>query len=108
MCRALFSKARTAQVTVGIQPESSEGDPYQRMQERLDRARKSEDRDAIYADYAVAFAGDGDPRVRDLVDKIENTELRKSVKAYTDFQLVQLAIRKKDVTEIVSSLRVAS
>jgi hypothetical protein len=87
-------------VSVGIQPESSEGDPYQRMQERLDRATKSEDRDAIYADYAVALTGEGDPRGRDLVDKIENTELRKSVKAYTDFQLTQLAVRNKDAVEV--------
>lgn len=87
-------------VSVGIQPESSEGDPLQRMQERLDRATKSDDRDAIYADYAVALSQEGDPRGKDLVDKIENTELRKSVKAYTDFQLVQFAIRNKDVAEI--------
>src|SRR5689334_16755275 len=88
-------------VNNGILPESSEGDPYQRMQERLDHATKSEDRDAIYADYAVALTEDGDPRAKDLVDKIENTELRKSVKAYTDFALVQLAVRNKDVTEIM-------
>lgn len=87
-------------VNVGIQPESEEGDPAQRMQERLDRAKTSDERDAIYADYAVAFSDSGDPRGKDLVDKIENTELRKSVKAYTDFQLVQLAVRKKDVPEI--------
>jgi hypothetical protein len=87
-------------VNVGIQPESSEGDPLQRMQERLDRTTKSDDRDAIYADYAVALAGDGDQRGKDLVDKIENAELRKSVKAYTDFQLVQFAIRNKDVAEV--------
>jgi len=87
-------------VSVGIQPESSEGDPLQRMQERLDRATKSDDRDAIYADYAVSLSQDGDPRGKDLVDKIENTELRKSVKAYTDFQLVQAAVRNKDVAEI--------
>jgi tetratricopeptide (TPR) repeat protein len=87
-------------VNVGIQPDSSQGDPYQRMQERLDHASRSEDRDAIYADYAVSLTQDGDPRARDLVDKIENAELRKSVKAYTDFQLVQLAVRNKDVTEV--------
>ena len=86
-------------VTVGISPEDAESDPYQRMQERLDKADRSEERDAIYADYAVALTGKGDPRARDLVDKIENSELRKSVKVYTDFQLVQLAIRKKDATE---------
>jgi hypothetical protein len=87
-------------VSVGIQPESSEGDPLQRMQERLDRAKTSDDRDAIYADYAVSLSQDGDPRGKDLVDKIENTEMRKSVKAYTDFQLVQVAVRNKDVPEI--------
>jgi hypothetical protein len=87
-------------VSVGIQPESSEGDPLQRMQERLDRAKTSDDRDAIYADYAVSLSQDGDPRGKDLVDKIENSDMRKSVKAYTDFQLVQVAVRNKDVGEI--------
>ena len=92
-------------VSVGLQPESSEGDPLQRMQERLDHAGKAEDRDAIYADYAVALTQDGDPRARDLVDKIENAELRKSVKAYTDFQLVQLAIRNKDANEVAKLVK---
>lgn len=87
-------------LTAGLRPaDEEEGDPFQRMQERLDRAKKSDERDAIYADYAVALTEKGDPRARDLVDKIENTELRKSVKAYTDFQLAQLAIRKKDANE---------
>ncbi len=87
-------------VSIGIQPEESEGDPLQRMQERLNRATKSDDRDAIYADYAVALIGSGDPRGRELVDKIENSELRKSVKAYTDFELTDQAIQNKDATEI--------
>ena len=86
-------------VTVGITPDEDESDPSQRMQERLDRAKSSDERDAIYADYAVALTGKGDPRGRDLVDKIENSEFRKNVKAYTDFQLAQLAVRKKDAAE---------
>jgi hypothetical protein len=97
---AMMQQGDNRAVTAGIQPDSEEGDPYQRMQERLDRAKTSEERDAIYADYAVALSDNGDPRAKDLVDKIENTELRKSVKAYTDFQLVQLAVRRKDVPEI--------
>ena len=92
-------------VNTGIMPESSEGDPYQRMQERLDHATKSDDRDAIYADYAVAFTEDGDPRGKDLVDKIENAELRKSVKAYTDFGLAQQAVRNKDVAAIMQLVK---
>jgi hypothetical protein len=97
---APMQQGENRSVSVGIQPDSAEGDPLQRMQERLDRAKTSDDRDAIYADYSVALSQDGDSRGKDLVDKIENTELRKSVKAYTDFQLVQLAVRNKDVVEI--------
>jgi hypothetical protein len=100
-----FQQGENRAVTVGIQPESSEGDPYQRMQERLDHAAKSEDRDAIYADYAVALMETGDPRAKDLVDKIENSDLRKRVKAYTDFQLVQLAIRNKDANEVAKLVK---
>lgn len=88
-------------VSRGIGDESEEpGDPYQRMQERLDAAKTSTERDAIYADYAIALTEKGDPRARDLVDKIENSGLRKNVRAYTDFQLVQYAVRKKDANEI--------
>ena len=94
-----FQQGENRAVTAGIVPEDAESDPYQRMQERLDQATRSQDRDAIYADYSVALTDKGDPRARDLVDKIEDSELRKSVKAYTDFQLVQLAVRKKDANE---------
>ena len=87
-------------LTAGLRPDDEvESDPWQRMQQRLDRAAKSDDRDAIYADFAVALTEKGDPRARDLVDKIENTEMRKSVKAYTDFEWAQFFIRKKDATE---------
>ena len=40
-----------------------------------------------------------------MVDKIENTELRKSVKAYTDFQLAQAAIRNKDADAAVRMVK---
>lgn len=87
-------------VTAGIKSdEEAEGDPFQRMQERLDRARTAEERDAIYADYAVALVEKDDPRARELVDKIQDTELRKNVRAYVDFELAQYAVRKKDATE---------
>ena len=95
-----FQQGENRAVTVGILPEESEGDPLQRMQERLDRATRADERDAIYADYAIALIEGGDPRGKDLVDKIENSELRKSVKAYTDFALTDSAVQKKDVAEI--------
>ncbi|HTG91514.1 MAG TPA: hypothetical protein VL866_02910 [Pyrinomonadaceae bacterium] len=95
-----FQRGENAAVSRGIVPDDTQSEPAERMQERLDRATTPDQRDAIYADYAVAFTQKGDPRGQELVDKIENTELRKQVKAYTDFQLTQAAIRNKDVNEI--------
>ncbi len=86
-------------VTRGMVPEDTSTDPMQRMQERLDRAKTSEERDVVYADYAIALAGKGDKYGRELVDKIEDTELRKRVRAHTDFQWAQSAIRNKDADE---------
>ncbi|PWT93622.1 MAG: hypothetical protein C5B55_04215 [Blastocatellia bacterium] len=95
-----FQQGENRALTSGLQKNDDEGDPLQRMQQRLDRAGKSAQRDAIYADYAVALSDRGDARAHDLVDKIEDAELRKNVKAYTDFQWTQLAVRNKDVNEI--------
>jgi hypothetical protein len=85
-------------VTNGIAPEGSR-DPVETMQGRLDRARTSEERDAIYADLAIALAGKGDPRARELVDKIEDSDLRKRVRSYIDFQMAQSAINDKNALE---------
>ena len=92
------NRAVTAGIGAGDEDEEG-GDPLQEMQERLDRAKTSAQRDSIYADYAVALTGKGDTRARELIDKISDAELRKNVKAYTDFQWVRLALRKKDVAE---------
>lgn len=85
-------------ISNGIVPDNAT-DPVERMQNRLDRARTSEERDAIYADVAVALAVSNDPRARDLVDKIEDAETRKRVRAYIDFQSIQNAIQEKNAVE---------
>lgn len=88
-------------LTRGIIPDDPARDSLDRMQERLDHARDSEEKDAIYADYAVALAGKGDPKAKDLVDKIEDSDTRKNVRGYVDFQFAQLAVRNKDIAEAV-------
>ena len=87
-------------ISNGITPDNA-SDPVERMQNRLDRARTSDERDAIYADVAIALAARNDPRARDLVDKIEDTDMRKRVRAYIDFQTVQTAIQERNATEAV-------
>lgn len=83
-------------MTQGIQPEISSGDVLEKMQYRLDRAKTSRERDAIYDDAAAALADQGDARAQDLADKIDNPERRATVRGYVDLSLVHFAIRKKD------------
>lgn len=87
-------------ITSGITPDNAT-DPMERLQNRLDRARTSDERDSIYADVAIALAARNDPRARDLVDKIEDTDMRKRVRAYIDFQTVQAAIQERNAAEAV-------
>ena len=87
-------------LTAGLKPDDEgDSDRSQRMQERLDHAKTSDERDSIYADFAIMLTEKGDLKARDLVDKIENSELRKTVKAYIDFEWAQYFINKKDATE---------
>jgi hypothetical protein len=91
---------RNRDLTAGLRAEGEvESEPSQRMQERLDAAKTSDARDQIYADYAVQLTEKGDLHARDVVDKIENSELRKTVKAYIDFEWAQYFISKKDATQ---------
>jgi hypothetical protein len=95
-----LQRGENAAVNRGILPEETVTDPTQHMQERLDRAKTSGERDDIYADYAVSLTEKGDPLAKELVNKIEDSELRKNVKAYTDFEWTQIAVRNKDAAEI--------
>jgi hypothetical protein len=92
-------------VTNGIIPEDPNRDPMQGMEDRLSRATTAEERDSIYADMAASLASGGDPRAQDLVDKIEDTELRKQTRAYMDFAYLDSALRKKDVPEAIRLAR---
>jgi hypothetical protein len=75
------------------------------LQDRIDRAANAAERDSIYADMASSLAGSGDARARDLVDKIEDAELRQQTRAYTDFEFLDNALQKKDVQEAIRIAR---
>jgi hypothetical protein len=92
-------------LTRGIVPEDTTRDPMQGMQERLNQATNSAERDAIYVDMAASLAGGGDPRARELVDKIEDSELRQQTRAFTDFEYLDNALQKKDITEAIRLAR---
>jgi hypothetical protein len=99
-----FRTGENRAVTAGIVPEDDSRDPMKELEERIKGAANQDERDAIYADVAVALAGSGDSRAADLVDKIEDSELRQQARAYVDFQSMNNALQKKDAE---GALRVA-
>jgi hypothetical protein len=80
----------------GIRPQQNTTDREKALQDRIDRAKTSEERDALYVQMAQLYAGDGNLRARDYVDKIDDTELRNKVRPYIDGTLMLRANDKKD------------
>ena len=75
------------------------------LKDRLDRARNVDERDRAYAFAAMSAADAADPRARDLVDKIEDSETRKGIKTFVDYNLIGGLIRNKHADEALSQIR---
>jgi hypothetical protein len=92
-------------VTRGIVPEDPSRDRVQDALNRLDQAKTSEQRDAVYVDAVFSALQKKDPRLQELLDKIEDTDLRQRVRAYVDFEAARAAVNDKDVSELLRLAR---
>jgi hypothetical protein len=92
-------------LTTGLVPEDPNRDRIQDTLNRLDRAKTSDDRDAIYVDAVLEAMRKKDPRVEEFLGKIEDTDLRKRVRAYIDFDAVQAAVRDENTSEVLKLAR---
>jgi hypothetical protein len=98
------SRQNSQWVTAGLVPEDASRDRVQETLNRLDRAKTTEERDLIYADAAVQAARDNDSRAEELLNKIDDTDLRRRVRSFVDFGALQAAFREKDTA---AALRLA-
>lgn len=80
----------------GITPDGNPEDIEKSTLDRIDRAKTSAERDALYLQLAARAAQKGDMRARDFTEKIEESELRKQAKPYVDMSLALNAAEKKD------------
>jgi len=77
-------------------PERKAEDVEKSLLDRIERAKTSEERDAIYLQLAARTAQKGDMRARDFTEKIEDSELRAKARPYVDMNLAMSAAEKKD------------
>ena len=84
----------------GIRPPQTLDDREKNLQDRIDRAKTSEERNALYLQMARLYVEKGDIRARDFAAKIDDSDLRKQATSFIDTSLVMRAIDKKDVDQI--------
>jgi hypothetical protein len=94
-----FRNAGDKMLTSGLVPEETQRDEGQEALETADRAADPAERDMSYARASMVAARKGDIAARDLTDKIQDSEMRKSARAFIDFTLVEMALGKNDAPE---------
>jgi tetratricopeptide (TPR) repeat protein len=77
------------------------GSSVESMQERIDHAKSSRQRDRIYADAAVTLASRSDNRAQEFAQKIEDPDRRAQVLRYVDFELVRFALLEKKFSQAI-------
>jgi hypothetical protein len=92
-------------VREGIRPPQSSEDREKALRDRLDRAKTSDERDALYVQLARLYVENGDLKARDFVAKIEETELRNKARAFIDATLLLRAVGKKDADMILELVK---
>jgi hypothetical protein len=83
----------------GITPDRNAEDIEKSLLDRVERAKTSEERDALYVQLATRGAQRGDMRARDFTEKIEDSELRKQARPYVDMYLARTVVEKKETEE---------
>lgn len=74
------------------------------LNDLLERASNGEDRDRAYAFAAMQLARAGDARAYDFVDKVEDTETRKSVRKIVDYGYLRGLLDNKKTEELISRI----
>lgn len=92
---------KDSMLTWNLRPQPSPADALLTMQDKLDHAKSSWERDRIYMDAAIALSSNGDVRARDIAKEIDDSSLRDQTRHYVDFGLVQSAVSSKKTDEII-------
>ena len=89
----------------GIRPPQSSDDREKALRDRIDRAKTSDERDNLYIQLARLYVENGDLKARDFIDKVEDTDLRKQARAFIDATLINRAVDKKEIENILELVR---
>ena len=89
----------------GIRPRLTNEDREKTLLDRIEHAKTSEERDALYLQLARLVGDNGELRARDYINKIEDSELRQKTRAYVDMTMTLRAADKKDTDLVLELVR---
>lgn len=92
----------------GIRPLENTEDQEKSLLDKIDRAKPGADRDQLYIQLARVYSQNGDMRAREVVEKIDDTDVRSQARLFTDAALVSRGIEKKDADRILEIVRIGS
>ena len=92
-------------VTRGLLPEDPNRDRVGETLARLDRAKTAAERDAVYVDAVFEAMRQRDARVEEFLNKIEDADTRRRLRAYVDIEAAREAVGRKDVAEVLRLAR---
>jgi hypothetical protein len=90
----------------GIRPPQSGADREKALLDRIDRAKTSDERDQLYLQLARLYSDAGDLRAREIVDKIEDSQVRKDAKPFIDATMMFRAVDKKEIDRVLELIRI--
>lgn len=95
-------------VREGIRPLEKSEDQEKSLLDKIDRAKPGEQRDQLYLQLARLYSQNGDMRAREIVEKIEDTDVRNQARVFTDATLALRGIEKKDADRVLEIVRIGS
>ena len=90
----------------GIRPPEKSEDREKSLLDRIEHAKTAEARDQAYLQLARLYSQSGDLRARDIIDKIDDSDVRNQARSFIDMELIFGAVNRKDADRIVELVRI--
>jgi hypothetical protein len=92
----------------GIRPPQKTEDREKSLLERIDRTKPGDDRDQLFLQLARLYTEQGDMRAREVIDRIDDSDLRKQALPFIDAMLMFRAVNRKDADAIAEIVRLGT
>jgi hypothetical protein len=101
----IIPKHQRAFVNAGFTQKETKEEGFDDILAAIERASSTNERDHLYALAVRAAVMTNDSRAREFVGEIEDAELKKHVRNFVDFILVNKALEKKDAEKALQLAR---